>query len=295
MLIFQNTIEKNLFLFKFIQISTAPYIHIRNNSNNFREYPLWIIIQKYQNQISTYSKQFLFQIPNSFFFYSITSYLYKPFFQTLKPLINIRSDSRALLSLLAHYTSKFPRNLLFFPPNRRINWDSPISTQSIDPSSHGGHSSKSVARVLRALNVDDAYDEECIVMKNARNEPERIIKRERLKPAEVYKYDGSRRYGAQGCCRSCGMGLPKPSNQPHFCLSPTTVTHVTHVTGPRLDLWIFSFIFICFFFFFFRPSFFFSFFLLERWRRLCERGNADRSISYSTMVVDIHTDARRYS
>lgn len=90
---------------------------------------------------------------------------------------------------------------------------------------------------------------------------ERIIKRERLKPAEVYKYDGSRRYGAQGCCRSCGMGLPKPSNQPHFCLSPTTVTHVTHVTGPRLDLWIFSFIFICFFFFFFRPSsFFLSFF-----------------------------------
>lgn len=120
---------------------------------------------------------------------------------------------------------------------------------------------KSVARVLRALNVDDAYDEECIVMKNARNEPERIIKRERLKPAEVYKYDGSRRYGAQGCCRSCGMGLPKPSNQPHFCLSPTTVTHVTHVTGPRLDLWIFSFICICFFFFFFRPSsFFLSFF-----------------------------------
>lgn len=101
MLIFQNTIEKNLFLFKFIQISTVPYIHIRNNSNNFREYPLWIIIQKYQNQISTYSKQFLFQIPNSFYLYSITSYLYKPFFQTLKPLINIRSDSRAPLSLLA--------------------------------------------------------------------------------------------------------------------------------------------------------------------------------------------------
>lgn len=104
--------------------------------------------------------------------------MYKPF-QTLKPLINIRSDSRAPPSLRAHYTSKFPRNLLFFPPNQRINWDSPISTQSIDPSSHGGHGSKSVARVLRARNVDDAYDEECIVMKNAQ-QTERIIKREAL-------------------------------------------------------------------------------------------------------------------
>lgn len=67
-----------------------------------------------------------------------------------------------------------------FPTEPRINWDSPISTQSIDPSSHGGHGSKSVARVLRARNVDDAYDEECIVMKNAQRAD---LQTRSLKPA----------------------------------------------------------------------------------------------------------------
>lgn len=62
---------------------------------------------------------------------------------------------------------------------------------------------------------------------------------------KVYKYDGASDTPARGVADRAAWGSWSRASA-HFCLSPTTVTHVTHVTGPRLDLWTFIFFFFLF-------------------------------------------------